>query len=162
MNFCSKCGSKISNPVFPIKCEFCKAEFYQNPLPVAVAMIPVEESFLLIRRNIEPQKGKLAFPGGFVDVNETFTQGAVREVLEETGIDISKVPGQIVSEYNVAHGKQNLLFVKFLPVEKNKTYEFKANSEVTEIVLVNKENLSTILSEMAFPSHAEELKKLLA
>jgi len=41
-------------------------------------------SLLLIERGLEPYKGKWAFPGGFLQENETVEEGAVRELLEET------------------------------------------------------------------------------
>ncbi|MCT4614161.1 MAG: NUDIX hydrolase [Marinifilaceae bacterium] len=44
-------------------------------------------NILLIQRGGEPFKGKWAFPGGFVDMNESTEEGAKRELFEETGID---------------------------------------------------------------------------
>ena len=41
---------------------------------------------LLIERGIEPYKGRWAFPGGFLNPNETAEQGALRELQEETGL----------------------------------------------------------------------------
>lgn len=45
---------------------------------------------LLIQRGREPFKGHMAFPGGFLEMNETGEAAARRECLEETGLDISK------------------------------------------------------------------------
>ena len=45
------------------------------------------EEVLLIRRGRSPWKGKLAFPGGFVDYGEDPEIAALRELLEETGIE---------------------------------------------------------------------------
>jgi len=43
---------------------------------------------LLIERGIEPYKGCWAFPGGFLNMDETAEQGALRELKEETGLDL--------------------------------------------------------------------------
>jgi hydrolase, NUDIX family len=41
---------------------------------------------LLIQRKNEPCKGKWAFPGGFMEINETTLEAARRELKEETGL----------------------------------------------------------------------------
>ena len=42
---------------------------------------------LLVERGIEPYKGRWAFPGGFLKMDETAEEGALRELREETGLD---------------------------------------------------------------------------
>lgn len=42
---------------------------------------------LLIERGKDPYKGKWAFPGGFMNMDETAGQCAIRELAEETGVD---------------------------------------------------------------------------
>ena len=46
---------------------------------------------LLIERGIEPYKGKWAFPGGFVNMNESCEEGALRELKEETGLSTAYI-----------------------------------------------------------------------
>ena len=41
---------------------------------------------LLIERGNEPYKGRWAFPGGFLNMDESAEQGARRELMEETGM----------------------------------------------------------------------------
>ena len=46
---------------------------------------------LLIQRKNEPCKGKWAFPGGFMDIDETTMDAARRELKEETGLVVGEL-----------------------------------------------------------------------
>ena len=67
---------------------------YKYPRPAVTAdcvVITKEEQpkVLLIQRGIDPYKGCWAFPGGFMNMDETTEQCAIRELEEETGLKIS-------------------------------------------------------------------------
>lgn len=70
-SFCSFCGAQHTDEVYPKNCKNCQIITYLNPLPVAVVLLPVENELLVIRRNIPPV-GRLALPGGFIEVGETW------------------------------------------------------------------------------------------
>lgn len=53
---------------------------------VLLRMCAGEMQILLIRRAQSPHKGKWALPGGFIQMNETLEESALREVAEETGV----------------------------------------------------------------------------
>lgn len=63
---------------------------YPHPAVTADCVIfgfdGVSVKVLLIQRGIEPFKGKWAFPGGFMNIDETATECARRELEEETGL----------------------------------------------------------------------------
>lgn len=86
-SYCSYCGAAF-NPLqtWPRTCENCGQTSYLNPLPVSVVLLPVGKGLLAVRRAIEPHKGHLALPGGYINQWETWQQAGVRELLEETGI----------------------------------------------------------------------------
>ncbi len=50
-----------------------------------------ELKVLLIERGLEPYKGMWAFPGGFMRIDETAEQCAIRELKEETGMVLTQV-----------------------------------------------------------------------
>jgi 8-oxo-dGTP diphosphatase len=67
---------------------------YKYPRPAVTADCivitrEVEPKVLLIQRGNEPFKGCWAFPGGFMDMDETTEHCAVRELKEETGLAVS-------------------------------------------------------------------------
>lgn len=69
---------------------------YDYPRPAVTADCVViakenEPKVLLIRRGNEPFKGCWAFPGGFMNMEETAEQCAVRELEEETGLKVTEI-----------------------------------------------------------------------
>ena len=69
---------------------------YEYPRPAVTADCVViakekEPKVLLIQRGNEPFKGCWAFPGGFMNMDETTEQCAVRELEEETGLKVSDI-----------------------------------------------------------------------
>jgi len=55
---------------------------------VVFAYVDANLSILLIQRKSDPFKGMWALPGGFLENDEDLDAGAMRELKEETGIDL--------------------------------------------------------------------------
>lgn len=105
INFCNRCGGALGLALLPtedrerLACSQCGYIAYVNPRLVVTA-IPVTEAgeVVLLRRGIEPGRGSWAQPGGFLEVDETIHEAAIRETYEETGLLVE--PGDIVGLYS--------------------------------------------------------------
>jgi ADP-ribose pyrophosphatase YjhB (NUDIX family) len=104
-NYCTRCGTPLRlGPVRGelrdrLSCPACGFIAYLNPRLV-VTTLPVNDrgEVLLLRRGIEPGRGAWAQPGGFLEIDETVAEGAIRETLEETGLQVE--PGPIIGLYS--------------------------------------------------------------
>ena len=155
---CSYCGTKFSNKYsFPITCDTCSQITYSNPIPVAVILLPVDEGILLVRRGIEPQKGKLALPGGFIETGETWQEGGARELREEAGVIIQP---KDVKEFMVHSANENRLVLIFgiaKPMKSSDLQPFTPTEEAPErVILFHPEELAFELHTLAV---AEWFKK---
>lgn len=132
---CSYCGTRFAaSESWPRTCRNCGNTTYLNPLPVVVVLLPIADGLVVIRRNIEPQKGTLTLPGGYLDVGETWQEGARRELLEETGIDIA---GSEIRLYDVQNGLDDTLVI-FGLAEKQPEGALKpfTSAETQEVILI--------------------------
>lgn len=63
-------------------------EYPQQPLVGVGAIIIEDRRVLLIKRAKAPLLGEWSIPGGMLELGETIRQGAEREALEETGLEV--------------------------------------------------------------------------
>ena len=92
VRFCERCGHPLERKTIegrqrPV-CPSCGFVVYLDPKVAAGAIVTVDGGVVLVRRAIEPSRGKWVFPGGYVDRGESTEAAAVREVLEEVGLEI--------------------------------------------------------------------------
>lgn len=90
--FCPRCGvalteAKVEDRLRPV-CPACGFVWYQDPKVAACTIPAIEGRVVLVRRGIEPARGRWVFPGGYMDRGETVEEAAVRETLEETGLSV--------------------------------------------------------------------------
>ncbi len=88
--YCPFCGAReLARDARSVRCTQCDKTLFQNAsAAVGVVLRLPDGRVLMSRRAHEPARGKLDFPGGFVDAGEDFETAAVRELREELGIAI--------------------------------------------------------------------------
>jgi len=159
---CSYCGVRYPDGVgWPRTCASCGETTWSNPLPVAVVLQPVRlddrrTGIVVIRRDIEPFRGELALPGGFIETGESWREAAIRELGEETGLE--GVSGEVqLFDVHSSHNGFSLLVFGLLPVRDAASLPpFSANDEVTEW-LVQTEPI-----QLCFPTHTAAMARFFA
>ncbi|MFN3475962.1 MAG: NUDIX hydrolase [Candidatus Methylomirabilales bacterium] len=94
MTFCPQCGRRLEERMVEEEgrvrrvCPSCRYIHYLNPKVVAGAIPQKDGKVILLRRSIEPARGKWTFPAGYVELGESVSEAAIRETKEEVGLDI--------------------------------------------------------------------------
>ncbi|MCE5242330.1 MAG: NUDIX domain-containing protein [Desulfobacteraceae bacterium] len=149
---CSYCGAKFEDGAgWPRTCASCSNTSFLNPVPVTVVQIPVGPGLLVIRRAIEPRKGLLALPGGYVNFGETWQEAGAREVFEETGVVLNP---EEIREFAIRSGEDGtiILFGISQPVPPDRIPPFTPNRECLE------RKILTEWEPLAFKLHEEMIE----
>lgn len=156
--FCNYCGTRFADvSSYPRTCTGCGAQIWANPIPVAVALVPIvsgaRTGLLVVRRAIPPV-GKLALVGGFVEERESWQVGAARELREEVNVEIdpaSLQPLWFVSSEPAPN--RVLLFGLAPPLDARALPAFTPNGESSERGVIFG------VQELAFPLHVEATRR---
>ena len=160
MKFCSECAHPVSLLVPPddnrprYVCEQCGTIHYQNPKMV-IGTIPVwkqnhQPQILMCKRAIEPRRGYWTLPAGFMENDETTSDAAVRETMEEAGARIEL--HSLFSLLNVRHVHQVHMFYRATLLD----LDYAAGIESLEVKLFTEEEIPW--DDVAFPTVAHTLK----
>ena len=92
VRFCPACGTPVQEQLSfgrmrPV-CPACGRIHFYDPKVAAGVLIEDAGRVLLVRRTQEPGRGLWTLPAGFVDAGEDPAAAAVRECLEETGLEV--------------------------------------------------------------------------
>ncbi|MEV4378326.1 NUDIX domain-containing protein [Streptosporangium sp. NPDC049644] len=150
---CSFCGAAFApGQSWPRTCAGCRNTSYLNPLPVAVMVLPVDDGLLVIRRDVEPHRGGLALPGGYVDMGESWQRAAVRELREETGIVVDADEVRLLDVLSAPDGTV-LIFALGPRTLSAALPPVTSTAETTEWLLIDGPR------ELAFPLHTRIVAK---
>lgn len=119
---------------------------YKNRGTTMDAIIVRGDKILLIKRGMEPHKGKWATPGGYLDWNETIFEATIREILEETGLHAKKEDITFVA-FNTDPARHPRQAINFVFIVRIPNGEPVAGDDAQDLAWFSLDNLP---EEMAF------------
>jgi len=159
VRFCYRCGGSLAEKFLPEEgksrpaCSQCGLVIYLDP-KVATGTIPQKDGkVVLLKRAIEPAKGRWTFPGGYMDRGEVVSEAAIRETKEEVHLDV-----KITSLLNVYSypGVEVIVVVYLAEIVGG---ELEPGPEAQEVKFFSPEEIPW--EELAFQSTRDALRELL-
>ena len=158
-SFCPECGDLLSLRVLHgeerMACRKCRFVLYENSRPCVGVLALSEGGVLLVKRAIEPFKGYWDIPGGFLEAGEHPVDGAVREMREETGLEIR--PVEILGLYMDVYGPEQLPTLNICYLAEVSGGEARASSDASDLAWFP---LDELPDEIAFSWEKEALAVL--
>jgi len=154
---CTYCGARWPEGLaWPRTCATCSETTWSNPLPVAVVLLPVSYAdggtgVVVVRRDIEPYRGELALPGGFIETGESWREAAVRELQEETSLSAEPAEVGLFDVHSSYNGYTLLVFGVLPPRPADSLPPSAPTDEATEWLVV------TEPTSLCFPTHTAAL-----
>lgn len=161
-SFCPKCKSDLkSRNNKLVKCTECDFHLYLNPAPTVALLTKNENNeILIVRRKIDPGKGMLDLPGGFVEIGETFEECLIREMREELNVGLSNIRylTSTVDDYLFHNINYHTICNNFSADLDN--YNVKPHDDIDEIVFYKYEDIPW--DKFAFPGQVDFLRETLS
>jgi 8-oxo-dGTP diphosphatase len=147
--YCPRCATaliekSIDHVRRPV-CPACNFILFLDPKLVVIVVVQHTGKLLLGRRNIEPGKGLWSFFGGYVDRGEKVEEAAIREVKEETNLDV-QLEG-LIGIYSEREKVHVLIAYRASIIDYQASAMAMQREEVSEIGFFDLEELP----EFAFP-----------
>lgn len=93
--YCPECGERLVPRMIGgrerLTCPLCGYVHYVNPVPGVGVLIEMDGGVVLVKRGGRVKAGRWALVSGYIEADESVEEAAVRECLEETGLQVELV-----------------------------------------------------------------------
>ena len=163
---CYACGTRHNTPTkWPFVCDLCHTAHYCSPKPVVACIVPAwsateasKKGIVVIRRGIEPRKGELAFPGGYIDFKEDWRVAAAREFHEELGVSLDPHHFHLRGDPVTTPSNFLVLFAQYSGEVLNEADFRPSPTEVQEVLVLDATDQK--LTQLGVPAHNVVWQKL--
>ena len=144
-----------------------RREYPDQPVVGVGAVIVEDGKLVLVRRGVEPARGKWSIPGGAVELGEAVRDAAIWEAREECGLDIELVDDRPVDAFDTMFrdedGRLRYHYVLLQFLAQPKGGALQPTSDATEARWVSLEEVENYnLTEsfrLFFKKHRNKLEK---
>ncbi len=159
--FCSRCGHSLE--IRPVEderlrpvCPACGFIVYLNP-PIAVGVIAerADGKIALILRGENPGRGLWGLPAGFMEIDETAEEAALRECFEETGLSVEL--GELWGVWSYHHQEKQTAGVLVLYLARVTGGEPHPGSDTVDVRFYAPDEIHD--EQLAFETHRDAIKK---
>jgi len=157
VQYCPMCATKLSwrstgdrqRPT----CPACGFVFYFNPVVGTGALVEMDGRVVLVRRGVEPKAGYWCLPAGYVEADELVEEAVVREMWEETGLEI--VVDDMLGVYSFGHEPQTGVLLLYSAHATGG--QLRAGDDAQEVQAFAPDELPPD-EEIAFGTHLQALR----
>lgn len=154
--YCPRCGTLMERRQVDDRerevCPACGFVFYRNPVPAVGVVVALDGKVVMVRRRYPPRAGYWALPAGFMELDESAEEAAIRECHEETGLLVRV--DHLLGVYSFGEGQGTGLLIIYAATATGG--ELAAADDATEVGVFESEALP---SPMAFRSHLQAIDR---
>lgn len=152
---CPRCGATMQQREVDGRiravCMACDHICYQNPVPAVGVVVALDERIVLVRRKFEPQAHSWCLPAGYMELDETAEEAAVRECAEETGLLVQV--DMLLGVYSFGSGTMSGLVIMYTATAIGG--QLQAGDDAAEVGVFAVDQLP---APMAFRTHLQAIE----
>jgi ADP-ribose pyrophosphatase YjhB (NUDIX family) len=155
-DFCPKCGSRTETKIVEGTerdyCDSCEEVLWKNPKPAAATAVVKEDQILLVKRGEDPDKGQWSLPAGFIELEDSFRKGAVRELEEETGLSLETEDLGLFETLKIKqHGNEHVVVAVFKTPASKTEGEIQAGEDAAKARYWSREEVDQNIEKIRKP-----------